>query len=53
VQQLFLPATATLDQVEARYRDLARKHHPNRGGDQAEFVRVQEAFEQAREILGR
>jgi hypothetical protein len=37
---LGLLTTSTLEQVEAAYRDLARKHHPDRGGDHAEFVRV-------------
>jgi hypothetical protein len=49
---LGVEGAVTLDQVKARYRELAMEHHPDRGGDQAEFVRVQKAFEQAKAELG-
>ena len=31
--------------IKAAYRKLAMKHHPDRGGDQKEFVRIKEAYE--------
>jgi curved DNA-binding protein len=30
--------------IKAAYRKLAMKHHPDRGGDQAEFQKIQEAY---------
>lgn len=49
---LDLPVTATLADVKAHYRKLAMKHHPDKGGDEAEFRRVQAAYEQASRIVG-
>jgi DnaJ-class molecular chaperone len=31
--------------VKEAYRRLAREHHPDRGGQEADFVRVQEAYD--------
>jgi DnaJ-domain-containing protein 1 len=51
---LGVPATATMDQVKARYRQLAKQHHPDFGGEKENFMRVQEAYEQAmRDLEGR
>ena len=44
---------ATLADVEAVYKALRSRHHPDKGGDPAMFDAVQKAFEQAREELGR
>lgn len=35
---------ATPDQIKAAHRRAARKHHPDVGGDRAEFDRIQKAF---------
>lgn len=35
-------------EIEAAYRRLRSRHHPDRGGDADQFERVQRAFEQAR-----
>ncbi len=32
--------------VRARYRSLAAKHHPDRGGDAGQFVEIRAAYEQ-------
>lgn len=32
--------------IQNRYRSLARRHHPDFGGDQTKFVAVREAYEQ-------
>lgn len=36
---------ATLDEVKAAYRTLVKQHHPDTGGDPAEFDRVTKAYE--------
>lgn len=36
---------ATLDEVKAAYRTLVKQHHPDAGGDPAEFDRVTKAYE--------
>jgi curved DNA-binding protein CbpA len=37
----------TPDQVKQRYRMLAMRHHPDRGGDAAAFVLVNDAYREA------
>lgn len=42
-----------LDIVKKKYRELAREHHPDHGGDPYEFNRLQKAYQQAlKEIEG-
>lgn len=47
-QVLGLPEGATLDQAEARYRELVKQHHPDRGGDPARFNEIADAISKAR-----
>ena len=42
---LNLPQSATLDQIKARHRVLAKLHHPDRGGEPARFRTIQAAYE--------
>jgi hypothetical protein len=42
---------ATLDQVEGRYREMARTAHPDVGGNDAEMARLNVAIESARAEL--
>lgn len=42
---LGLPANATQQQIKRRYRSLAKKHHPDRGGDQQQMMRIIAAYE--------
>lgn len=35
---------ASADEIKKAYRTLAMKHHPDRGGDQAQFQKIQEAY---------
>ena len=42
---LGLPPNATHQQIKRRYRSLAKKHHPDRGGDQREMRRIIAAYE--------
>jgi len=36
---------ASEDEIKKAYRKLAMKHHPDRGGNEAEFKRIKEAYE--------
>ena len=36
--------TATDDEIKRAYRKLASQHHPDKGGDKAQFQAVQEAY---------
>ena len=36
---------ATLDEIKKAHRELAKKHHPDRGGDEEEFRQIQHAYE--------
>lgn len=44
-QILGLSDNATQDEIKQAYRKLAMKHHPDRGGDEAEFKRIAEAYD--------
>lgn len=43
---LGLPRTATLEEVRQRYRKLAAKYHPDRGGDAWIIKQIRSAYEQ-------
>lgn len=45
--ELGLDMSATFELAKARYRSLAMETHPDRGGNAAEFKRLQRAFELA------
>ncbi len=42
---LGLPPNATRQQIKRRFRALAKKHHPDRGGDQRQMQRIIAAYE--------
>jgi hypothetical protein len=42
----------TLDQVKKKYRELAMKHHPDRGGDPAKMVAINRANDALTKELG-
>lgn len=38
--------------IRAKYRELAKRHHPDVGGDRVEFERIQQAWKAAKEACG-
>lgn len=42
---LGLPPNATRQQIKRRYRALAKRYHPDRGGDQRQMQRIIAAYE--------
>ncbi len=42
---LGLPPNATRQQIKRRYRALAKRNHPDRGGDQRQMQRIIAAYE--------
>ena len=42
---LGLPPNATRQQIKRRYRTLAKRYHPDRGGDQQQMRRIIAAYE--------
>ncbi len=42
---LGVPRNAEQDEIKKAYRKLARKHHPDAGGDEAKFKEINEAYE--------
>lgn len=42
---LGLPPNATSQQIKRRYRVLAKRYHPDRGGDQREMQRIVAAYQ--------
>lgn len=43
--QLELPSGASRQEIRHRYRELAKRHHPDRGGDARRFMEVRRAAE--------
>lgn len=49
---LELGESADIHSAEARYKTLARQHHPDMGGDPNKFVEITNAIQQARKEAG-
>jgi len=47
-ENLGITRDATQEEIKARYRYLARKHHPDKGGDEIAFKKMKSAYD----ILG-
>ena len=41
---LEIERSSTLEQIKTAYRKLARKHHPDKGGDPEKFKKISEAY---------
>jgi hypothetical protein len=48
---LGVPVNATVDVAQEAFRALAKQHHPDRGGEPAQFLRITKAWNQAQEDL--
>ena len=48
---LGLPATATWPEVKRRYKVLAKKHHPDRGGTQEQMIRLNNSYELLQKVM--
>lgn len=44
-EQLGVDRTSQPDEIKKAYRKLASKHHPDKGGDQEKFKKIQEAYD--------
>jgi len=44
-QTLGVAKNATPDEIKKAYRKLAAQHHPDRGGDTAQFQKIQQAYD--------
>lgn len=44
-ETLGVPRTATQSEIKKAFRKLARKHHPDAGGDEVKFKEINEAYE--------
>ena len=52
IKALGLTMPCTVMQVKAAYRSLAKQHHPDLGGSQARFIRLQRNYEAALKLIG-
>jgi hypothetical protein len=46
LELLDLPAYVGFDEVKKRFRELAMRHHPDRGGDTEKFIELMDIYEQ-------
>ena len=42
---LGIPRTASPEEIKKSYKRLSMKHHPDRGGNNDDFIKVQQAYE--------
>jgi curved DNA-binding protein CbpA len=49
---LGLEYPSSLTEATKAFRALARRYHPDLGGDPAAFARVKQAYDRIRELLG-
>lgn len=49
---LCIDADVSWDKIQQSYRRLARKHHPDKGGDHSVFIEIREAYEILRRYHG-
>lgn len=52
-EKLGLPTTATEAELKLAYRKLARQHHPDAGGNHAEMVAINRAYEAVQDYIKR
>lgn len=45
---LGVPVGAPMHEITLAYRQLAKKHHPDMGGDMAKFIEIKKAYEALR-----
>jgi len=46
---LGLPAYAGMVEIKARFRELAKRYHPDHGGDSEKFIELMEIYERLKE----
>jgi hypothetical protein len=51
--ELNLGPDADYDDIRSRYRELAREHHPDRGGEHDRFQRINRAMETLKKYYGK
>jgi len=49
-ETLGISESSTADEVKAKWRELVKIHHPDRGGNQVDFITYREAYNRALEI---
>ena len=50
---LGLPKDAVWGVVQQQYRRLAQQHHPDKGGDGVQFLKITQAFEALKTLMGK
>ncbi len=49
LEALGLIAPVTEEQIKKRFKDLAKLHHPDKGGDSSIFIEILDAYEKLKE----
>ena len=44
LERLGLPVDSSLEAIKSRYRELAKKYHPDTGGDSVKFIELVEIY---------
>ena len=45
LSRLGLPPSAGLDAIKQKFRELAKKYHPDAGGDASDFIKLRDDYE--------
>ncbi len=53
LQVLELPTNASVDEIKKQFREMAKKTHPDTGGNNEDFITINEAYQELKKNLNK